>query len=55
VLTELESAGEAARDRGFALARKMLDWARTARESGIVGTYLVPPFKRYEEILDLFR
>ena len=55
VLHEMEAAGEAARDRGFALARKMLDWARTARESGIVGTYLIPPFKRYEEILDLFR
>jgi len=55
VLREMESAGEAARDRGFALARKMLDWARTARESGIAGAYLIPPFKRYEEILDLFR
>jgi methionine synthase / methylenetetrahydrofolate reductase(NADPH) len=55
VLKELESAGEGARDRGFTLARKMLDWARTARDSGIVGAYLVPPFKRYEEILDLFR
>ncbi|MGH9572551.1 MAG: bifunctional homocysteine S-methyltransferase/methylenetetrahydrofolate reductase [Candidatus Acidiferrales bacterium] len=55
VLREMESAGEAARDHGFALARKMLDWARTARESGIAGAYLIPPFKRYEEILDLFR
>jgi homocysteine S-methyltransferase len=55
VLREIENAGEAARDRGFALARKMLDWARTARESGIAGAYLIPPFKRYEEILDLFR
>ncbi|HTZ74850.1 MAG TPA: bifunctional homocysteine S-methyltransferase/methylenetetrahydrofolate reductase [Candidatus Aquilonibacter sp.] len=55
VLREMESAGEAARDRGFALARKMLDWARTARDSGVAGAYLIPPFKRYEEILDLFR
>jgi homocysteine S-methyltransferase len=55
VLREMEAAGEAARDRGFAVARRMLDWARTARESGIVGAYLIPPFKRYEEILDLFR
>ena len=55
ILREMETAGEAARDRGFALARKMLDWARTARESGIAGAYLIPPFKRYEEILDLFR
>ena len=54
VLREMESAGEAARDRGFTLARKMLDWARTARESGISGTYLIPPFKRYEEVLELF-
>jgi methionine synthase I (cobalamin-dependent)/5,10-methylenetetrahydrofolate reductase len=54
VLAEMESAGEAARDRGFALARRMLDWARTAQDAGIVGTYLIPPFKRYEEILDLF-
>ncbi len=54
VLREMENAGEAARDRGFARARKMLDWARTARESGIAGAYLIPPFKRYEEILDLF-
>jgi homocysteine S-methyltransferase len=54
VLHEMESAGEAARDHGFGLARRMLDWARTARESGIAGAYLIPPFKRYEEILDLF-
>jgi methionine synthase I (cobalamin-dependent)/5,10-methylenetetrahydrofolate reductase len=55
VLREMEAAGEAARDRGFALARKMLDWARTAMDSGVAGAYLIPPFKRYEEILDLFR
>jgi methionine synthase / methylenetetrahydrofolate reductase(NADPH) len=54
LLQEMESAGESARDHGFALARKMLDWARTARDSGIVGAYLIPPFKRYEEILELF-
>ena len=53
-LHEMEQAGDAARDRGFLLARKMLDWARTARKDGIVGTYLIPPFKRYEEILELF-
>ena len=35
-------------------ARKLLDWARGARSSGIAGAYLIPPFKRYEEILDLF-
>ncbi len=53
-LAEMEQAGDAARDRGFLLARRMLDWARTARKDGIVGAYLIPPFKRYEEILELF-
>jgi homocysteine S-methyltransferase len=53
-LQELEQAGDAARDRGFALARQMLDWARTARGYGIAGAYLIPPFKRHEEILELF-
>src|SRR5215831_2368703 len=55
VLKAMEGAGEAARDKGFELARKMLDWARTAGETGIAGAYLIPPFKRYEEIIDLFR
>jgi homocysteine S-methyltransferase len=54
-LREMEEAGDAARDRGFALARRMLDWARTARNYGIAGAYLIPPFKRYEEVLELFR
>ncbi len=54
LLKQLEAAGANARDHGFALGRKMLDWARTARSSGIAGAYLIPPFKRYEEILDLF-
>lgn len=53
-LHQMEQAGDAARDRGFLLARKMLDWARTARNDGIVGAYLIPPFKRYEEILEMF-
>src|ERR1700675_3630676 len=53
-LREMQQAGDAARERGFALARKMLDWARTAGSSGIAGAYLIPPFKRYEEILELF-
>jgi len=35
------------------LARRLLDWARTARNSGVAGAYLIPPFKRYEEVLDL--
>ena len=53
-LREMEKAGDAARDRGFVLARRMIDWARTARGEGIAGAYLIPPFKRYEEILELF-
>lgn len=49
-LKEMESAGASARDRGFELARRMLNWAR----SEMPGAYLIPPFKRYEEILELF-
>ncbi|MHB8540256.1 MAG: bifunctional homocysteine S-methyltransferase/methylenetetrahydrofolate reductase [Candidatus Acidiferrales bacterium] len=49
-LKELELAGAAARDRGFVLARRMLDWARTE----MPGAYLIPPFKRYEDVLELF-
>jgi methionine synthase I (cobalamin-dependent)/5,10-methylenetetrahydrofolate reductase len=55
LLKQLESAGSSARDHGFALARHLLDWARGARTMGISGAYLIPPFKRYEEILDLFQ
>jgi methionine synthase / methylenetetrahydrofolate reductase (NADH) len=50
VLKELEAAGTRARDCGFALARRMLAWARTE----LAGAYLIPPFKRYEEILEVF-
>jgi len=49
VLKSLEEAGAAARDRGFDVARKMLEWSRTE----LAGAYLIPPFKRYEEILDI--
>ncbi|HEV2304906.1 MAG TPA: bifunctional homocysteine S-methyltransferase/methylenetetrahydrofolate reductase [Candidatus Acidoferrales bacterium] len=49
-LKEMESAGAAARDRGFELARRMLEWARAE----MPGAYLIPPFKRYEEVLELF-
>ena len=49
LLKSLEAAGAAARDRGFQVAREMLDWSRTA----LAGAYLIPPFKRYEEILDI--
>jgi len=53
-LQAMEKAGDTARECGFALARRMVEWARSARDQGIAGTYLIPPFKRYEEILELF-
>jgi methionine synthase / methylenetetrahydrofolate reductase(NADPH) len=49
LLKSMEAAGTAARDRGFAVAREMLAWARTE----LAGAYLIPPFKRYEEILEI--
>jgi methionine synthase / methylenetetrahydrofolate reductase(NADPH) len=49
VLKSLEEAGVAARDCGFEVARKMMEWARTE----MAGAYLIPPFKRYEDILEL--
>jgi homocysteine S-methyltransferase len=49
LLKSMEAAGAAARDRGFGVAREMLAWARTE----LAGAYLIPPFKRYEEILDI--
>jgi len=49
LLKSLEAAGAAARERGFECAREMLAWARTE----LAGAYLIPPFKRYEEILDI--
>jgi methionine synthase / methylenetetrahydrofolate reductase(NADPH) len=49
LLKSLEAAGAAARDRGFQCAREMLAWSRTE----LAGAYLIPPFKRYEEILDI--
>jgi 5,10-methylenetetrahydrofolate reductase len=53
-LHEMDKAGEAARERGFVLARRMLEWAHGARSESIAGAYLIAPFKRYEEILELF-
>jgi homocysteine S-methyltransferase len=50
LLKSMESAGASARDRGFAVAREMLAWARTE----LAGAYLIPPFKRYEEVLEIF-
>ena len=49
VLKSMEEAGAAARDCGFEVARKMMEWARTE----MAGAYLIPPFKRYEDILEL--
>src|SRR5690242_18555442 len=49
LLKSLESAGAAARDRGFECAREMLKWSRTE----LAGAYLIPPFKRYEEVLEI--
>jgi homocysteine S-methyltransferase len=49
LLKSLEAAGTAARDHGFDVAREMLAWSRTE----LAGAYLIPPFKRYEEILDI--
>jgi methionine synthase / methylenetetrahydrofolate reductase(NADPH) len=49
LLKSLEAAGAAARDRGFECAREMLAWSRTE----LAGAYLIPPFKRYEEVLDI--
>jgi homocysteine S-methyltransferase len=49
VLKSMEEAGASARDRGFDVARQMLAWARTE----LAGAYLIPPFKRYEEILEI--
>jgi methionine synthase / methylenetetrahydrofolate reductase (NADH) len=49
VLKDMEAAGTGARDCGFALARRMLAWARTE----VAGAYLIPPFKRYEEVLEV--
>jgi methionine synthase / methylenetetrahydrofolate reductase(NADPH) len=49
VLSCLESVGAKARECGFDLACQMLAWARTE----LAGAYLIPPFKRYEEILDI--
>jgi methionine synthase I (cobalamin-dependent)/5,10-methylenetetrahydrofolate reductase len=49
VLKAMEVAGAAARDCGFDVARKMMEWARTE----MAGAYLIPPFKRYEDILEL--
>jgi len=49
LLKSLEAAGASARERGFEVASEMLAWARTE----MAGAYLIPPFKRYEEILEI--
>jgi homocysteine S-methyltransferase len=49
LLKSMEAAGASAREKGFEVAREMVNWARTE----IAGVYLIPPFKRYEEILEI--
>jgi homocysteine S-methyltransferase len=49
LLKSMEAAGANARERGFEVAREMLGWARTE----LAGAYLIPPFKRYEEVLEI--
>jgi methionine synthase / methylenetetrahydrofolate reductase(NADPH) len=49
LLKSMESAGASARDCGFQVAHDMLTWARTE----MAGAYLIPPFKRYEEVLEI--
>lgn len=49
VQKELEQAGAGARDRGFALARELFVWAR--KEAA--GVYIIPPFKKFEEALEV--
>jgi methionine synthase / methylenetetrahydrofolate reductase(NADPH) len=49
LLKSMEAAGATARACGFQVARDMLKWARTE----LAGAYLIPPFKRYEEILEI--
>src|SRR5258707_4221176 len=49
LLKSMEAAGATARNCGFEVAREMLAWARTE----LAGAYLIPPFKRYEEILEI--
>src|SRR6266571_1057545 len=49
VLKSLETAGADARACGFQMAREMLAWSRTE----LAGAYLIAPFKRYGEILEI--
>ncbi|MCI0404191.1 MAG: bifunctional homocysteine S-methyltransferase/methylenetetrahydrofolate reductase [Acidobacteria bacterium] len=49
VLKRLEAAGPRARDEGFALARELFSWAKGV----FAGAYLIPPFKKYEEALEV--
>ena len=53
VLKRLEAAGPRARDEGFALARELFAWTQSAAAFGVRGAYLIPPFKKYEEALEV--
>ncbi len=52
VLKRLQSAGSEARAEGFRLARELFAWARRP-ESRAAGAYIIPPFKKYEEALEV--
>ena len=49
VQKRLQAAGSRARDQGFELARELFAWAKTAG----AGAYIIPPFKKYEEALEV--
>ena len=51
VIKRLEAAGPRARDVGFEIARELLAWARSTPT--LRGAYLIPPFKKYEEALEV--
>ena len=45
----LNEAGPNARDKGFELAREIFLWAQTAAD----GAYIIPPFKKYVDALEV--
>ena len=54
VLKQLENSGEECSRPRFRHSKGHAAMGAGARNLGIAGTYLVPPFKRYEEILEIF-
>ncbi len=51
VQQKLQAAGSRAREQGFALARELFAWARST--STLRGAYVIPPFKKYEQALEV--